>query len=90
MLSHAYFLAMVIGRTIWIYDIILSESEKYFSQSKMIHQKAKNDLCDTANGKMPFNSKISLRKNEKFHKLAIPVYTIELEISVNTKKLNPM
>lgn len=56
----------------------------------MIHQKARNDLCDTANGKMPFNSKISLRENEKFQKLAIPVYTTELEISVNTEKLNPM
>lgn len=89
MLSHVSFLGMMIERTIWTYDILI-ESEKYFSQSKMIHQKARNDLCDTANGKMPFNSKISLRENEKFQKLAIPVYTTELEISVNTEKLNPM
>lgn len=89
MLSHVSFLGMVIERTIWTYDILI-ENEKYFSQSKMIHQKARNDLCETANGKMPFNSKISLRENEKFQKLAIPVYTTELEISVNTEKLNPM
>lgn len=56
----------------------------------MFHQKARNDLHDTVNGKMPFNSKISFRQNKKFQKLAIPVCIIELAIYVNTKKLNSM